>query len=458
MDSMDDETPNPPLGEDPLTAESGLPGATPPPSSEVPPQQQASPSTPPPSSDPTPSWVTYGSEPGPAPGGPFFWVPPTSVPVEPTTAHHAGRKLGVLIGLVALLAGGLGASLDAVLSATGSSPPSVATLPRTGSVGLSPSSDSVSAVASAVEPAVVDINTTVASEVGSGTETGAGTGMIVTRTGEILTNNHVVEQATSIKVTIQGHRGSYNASVIGVDPTQDVALVQLSSPPANLPYVSLGNSSTVKVGTPVVAMGNALGLGGRPSVTSGTVTAINRTITAGDPLSPSATETLHKLFETDAPIESGDSGGPLLNLRGQVIGMDTAAASSDSSTGSLGFAIPINEAHSIVLNMERGRSNSRIIIGETAFLGIVEGQPSFTSPTPAAGVFINGVISGSPAQTSGITGGDTITSINGTTTNSPSALQRIIRAHKPGDSISVNYVDSNGTSHSLSVTLGAIPL
>lgn len=449
-----DETPTPPFGTELAASE---PAASEP----APPASRA------PASEPAPPWSISAGASGPAPGGPFFWNPPSEPLDLPPAHHHGGRKLAVLIGLVALLAGGLGASLDAVLTTTSATPSPavpVATLPRSGTSGLTPSSNSVAAVASAVQPSVVDINTSVASQAGGGTETGAGTGMIVTRTGEVLTNNHVVEQATSIKVTISGHKGSYVGTVIGVDPTQDVALVQIVAPPKNLPFVSLGNSSTVKVGTPVVAMGNALGLGGKPSVSSGTITAVNRTITAGDALSPSATETLHKLFETDAPIESGDSGGPLLNLRGQVVGMDTAAASSDTTNGSLGFAIPINEARTIVRTMEKGKATSKIFIGETAFLGIYEGQSSnsspFTTPTPSttAGVFIDGVISGSPAQTAGIIGGDTITAINGAATNSPSALQDAIRVHKPGDSITVTYTDSSGTSRTVTVTLSGIPL
>ena len=450
MDHMD-ETPTPPFGADPVTPASANPE---PPPTEPTPTQPAAP------------WVPSGSYPGSAPGGPFFWTLPAP-PVEPSP-HHGSRKLAAVIALVALLAGGLGASLDAVLStpsATPSSAPSlpgsVAKLPSSSSDGLAPTASSVAAVASAVELAVVDINTTVASPAGGGTETGAGTGMIVTPSGEVLTNNHVVEQATSIKVTIAGHKGSYLGDIIGVDPTQDVALVQIVSPPKNLPYVRLGNSSSVKVGTQVVALGNALGLGGKPSVTSGTITAVSRTITASDELSPTATETLHNLFETDVshrarrlrraaaqPAWTGDRDGH----RRCVLRLDHRVARVRD---------PNQRGAFIVLDMEHEQTTSKIIIGETAFLGILEGNSTFgsnPSSSSTAGVSIDGVISGSPAQSAGLTGGDTITSVDGTATNTTSSLQSAIRAHKPGDSVTVTYTDSSGASHTITVTLGAIPL
>jgi S1-C subfamily serine protease len=461
-----EETPTSPLGEP-----AGGPSGEEPTEQLVPPAADETPvaGTPAPPAPPPPphSFSAWGGYPGSAPGGPPYWAPPA-----PPPPAHSGPRFGghflVLIALVALLAGGLGAALDAVFATNNSNPSSfgppnsVATLPGSQTAPLSANAKSVAAVADAVDPAIVDINTAVLSQVGIGSETGAGTGMIVTRSGEVLTNNHVVEDASSIKVTIERHSGQYDAEVIGVDPTQDVALIQIINPPSNLPYVHLGDSSTVKVGTSVVAIGNAMGLGGRPTVTSGTITAVNRTITAGDQLSPTATETLHNLFQTDAPIEAGDSGGPLLNLRGQVVAMDTAASSS--ANGSLGFAIPINFAHTIALAMEHGQASSRIVLGETAFLGVCEACatsyffPNSGAGTPANGVSIEGVISGSPAENAGLTGGDTITDVDGTPTNSYVQLQNAIRAHKPGNSVTVTYIDANGATHTVSVTLSGIPL
>ncbi|MGA8296846.1 MAG: trypsin-like peptidase domain-containing protein [Acidimicrobiales bacterium] len=415
---------------------------------------------------PPPSpWFAAGGTPLPPPPG--SWWTPGQVPSE-EAPRGSGRKIAVLVGIVALLAGGLGAGLDAAVNSSSHAPgPSgtVATLPRSDS-GIVPSSTRVSDVASAVDPAVVDIDTRVASAVGNATEAAAGTGMVISASGLVLTNNHVVESATNIKVTIQGHGGSYKAKVLGVDPTQDVALIKIENPPTHLSYVSTGNSGKVSVGTPVVAIGNALGLGGKPSVSSGTITSTNRTITAGDELTPSTPETLHHLFETDAPIQSGDSGGPLVTLQGQVIGMDTAAASSDSTTGSLGFAIPINEALQIAKSIEHHQSSSRITLGLTAFLGVTEqsggssggvfGQP--TGSTSSSGVFISDVITGSPAEAAGLQAGDSITSIDGTTTNSIQSLQSAIRSHKPGQSVTLTYKNQAGSSHTATVKLAGIPL
>lgn len=416
-----------------------------------------------PNMPPPPSpWFQSGGVAATPPGG--WWAQPGSLPPEPSR-KHSGRKLAAMVGAVALLAGGLGAALDAVVNVSPNTPGSqgpVTTLPKSSASSVVPTSSEVSSVASAIDPAVVDINTTVASEVGNGAEAAAGTGMILSRSGVVLTNNHVVESATSIKVSIQGHSGSYRARVLGVDPTQDVALIKIESPPSGLSFVSAGDSGAVTVGTSVVAIGNALGLGGKPSVSSGTITATNRTITAGDELTPSVPETLHHLFETDAPIQSGDSGGPLVNLRGQVVGMDTAAASSDSTTGSLGFAIPINEAMQIVNAIEAHHSSARVTLGLTAFLGITEQTESLplgnSGTTSSAGVFISNVIVGSPAQHAGLRAGDSITSIDGTTTNTIKALQSAIRSHRPGQSISITYTDQNGANHSANVRLSGIPL
>jgi S1-C subfamily serine protease len=423
----------------------------------------------PPQAPPPPSpWFAAGATPLPPPGG--WWVPPAGGDTTGSAGGRSGRKLAVLVGVVALLAGGLGAGLDAVVNSTSNAlnpSRSTTTLPRSNDSGVVPISTRVAQVASAVDPAVVDIDTTVASPVGNGTEAAAGTGMIISSSGLVLTNNHVVESATSIRVVISAHPGSYKAKVLGVDPTQDVALIKIESPPSGLAHVNFADSAKVTVGTSVVAIGNALGLGGKPSVSSGTITSTNRTITAGDELPTAGPETLHHLFETDAPIQSGDSGGPLVNLRGQVLGMDTAAASSDTTTGSLGFAIPINEARQIADAIQNHNSSSRITLGLTAFLGITE-QPGFSGgggffgansgSTSKAGVFISDVIAGSPAQAAGLVAGDSITSLDGTATNSIRTLQNAIRSHRPGQSVTVTYTDQAGASHTATVKLSGIPL
>jgi serine protease Do len=183
-----------------------------------------------------------------------------------------------------------------------------------------------------------------------------GTGMIITSTGEVITNNHVIADAKSISVKVPGHSGTYSASVVGTDPTDDVALLQLHGI-SNLPTVTFGNSSHVVVGERVLAIGNALGLGGSPTVTSGIVSALGRTVSASDPVT-GLHETLTNMIQTDAPINPGNSGGPLVNMKGHVIGMDTAAATSagpgNGSAQDIGFAIPVNRIEHLLPLLRKG--------------------------------------------------------------------------------------------------------
>ncbi len=408
--------------------------------------------------------------PGAGTGGWQWSPPPPPLVGDGARGTGGGRRLLVLVVVVALLAGILGAGLDAALR-SGSTPSdtSVAASPSTTSgIPLAGGQTSVAQVAAAVDPTVVDIATDVANDVATGAEQAEGTGMIITPTGEVLTNNHVVADATNIRVTVAGH-GTYKVKVLGVDVTQDVALLQLVGAPANLPYVRLGNSARVTVGTPVVAIGNALGLGGKPTVIGGTITAVGRTITANDAFSTSANETLHNLLQTDAPIVSGDSGGPLVNLQDQVIGMDTAAQSAEATGGTEGFAIPVNEAHNIALQIRRGKSSNRIQLGETAFLGVLTGEAPtyYTNPfgfptgatgaaAPPAGVYISAVYAATPALEAGLQAGDTITAVDGTATKTNPALLAAIESHQPGAQITVTYVDSSGTSHTVTVVLAGI--
>jgi S1-C subfamily serine protease len=369
----------------------------------------------------------------------------------------------------ALLAGGLGAGLGVAFSGGNSSTSSSTSVPVIPSpthstVASSGPTESTAAIAKAVQPAIVDINTDVASPASQGQEQAAGTGMIITSTGEVLTNNHVVADATKITVSIQGSSGTYGATVIGVDPTKDVALLQIEGYSGTLPTVRLGNSATAAVGDPVVAMGNALGLGQQPTTVTGIVSSLDRTITASDSSPTSVSETLHGLIETDAPIQPGDSGGPLINSQGQVIGMDTAAESaSGSGVGTtLGFAIPINEARSIVQQMERGQAGGGVILGETAFLGVFDGSSSSFGgfafgQQSVSGVPVSDVAIGSPAQAAGIVGGDTITAVDSVATPTIASLQKAIESKKPGDQVTVTYVDTSGASHTATVTLIGMP-
>ncbi len=409
------------------------------------------------------------------PGGPPGWTPGgwAPGPYEHPARPAARRRVVAVAAAAALLAGGVGAGLGVSLG-TGSSTSAPSDVPVIPSPGTSTQtaagpSEPTAAIAKAVTPAVVDITSEVASPASQGQSQAEGTGMIITASGEVLTNNHVVENATKITVHVQGHAGSYPATVIGVNPTKDVALVQIEGFSGRLPTVVLGNSSAVAVGNPVVAIGNALGFGQQPTTVTGIVSALGRTITASDQSILSTSETLHNLIETDAPIQPGDSGGPLVDSHGQVIGMDTAAVSSGPV---LGFAIPVNEARAIVQQIEKHQAVGGNILGENAFLGIFEGTSSFGnlggfgnfgglggsgSASAVSGVSVSDVAIGGPAQAAGIAAGDTITAVGSTPTPSIAALQKVISAHKPGDQVTVTFVDTTGTSHTATVTLAGIP-
>ncbi len=229
--------------------------------------------------------------------------------------------------------------------------------------------------------------------------TAAGTGLVLTSTGEVPTNNHVIEGATSIKVTDVGNGRTYRAMVVGYDRKDDIAVLQLQHA-SRLKTATLGTSSTIKTGDKVVGIGNAGGCGGRPSAAAGTVTALGQTITASDEVS-GTTEQLTGVIRTNANIKAGDSGGPLVNSHGQVIGIDTAASSKyqfqSGRTQTQSFAIAINKAVSIARQIESGRSSATVHLGATAFLG-VELSPAPRAACPAArpppGVTIAGVARG----------------------------------------------------------------
>ena len=266
-----------------------------------------------------------------------------------------------------------------------------------GSSGSS-GSKSTQQIANAVEQGVVDVTT----NLGYQNAAAAGTGMVLTSNGEILTNNHVVHGATTIKVTVVTTGKTFTAHVVGTDPTDDVAVIQAENA-SGLSTIPLGNSSSVQVGDAVVAIGNAGGTGGAPSVVTGSVTNLNQTITASDE-NGSNSEQLHGLIQVDAPIVAGDSGGPLASSSGKVIGMDTAASStqasfSDGSAGSQGYAIPINNALAIAKKIESGQASSTIHIGLPGFLGVEVADNSSSSSNNGFGGLGNS--GGTGSSTSG---------------------------------------------------------
>jgi S1-C subfamily serine protease len=320
---------------------------------------------------------------------------------------------------------------------------------------------SLAQVEAKVDPGLVDVVTTL--DYGDGEA--AGTGIVLTSSGEILTNNHVVEGATSIEVTDIGNGKTYTATVVGYDVTSDVAVIKLQGA-SGLQTASLGDSSTVAVGESVVAIGNAGGAGGTPSAAPGTVSGLNQAITASDE-STGSSEQLSKLVETDADIQPGDSGGPLVDASGQVVAMDTAASStfqfqfvgSQDGSGEEGYAIPINEALSLAKQIESGKSSSLVHIGSSAFLGVEVATTSayYGYGGAASGATVVGIVSGSPADAAGLASGVTITSVGGHTVTSPTSLQDIMDKLHPGQKVTVSWVDQYGNSDKATVKLATGP-
>ena len=357
---------------------------------------------------------------------------------------------------------------------------------NSGSSNSSGPSD-VNAIASKVDPGLVDINTTL----GYQQEQAAGTGIVLSSNGIILTNNHVIDGATSISVTDIGNHQTYTASVVGYDRTKDIAVLQLHNA-SGLQTATLGNSSNASVGEDVVGIGNAGGTGGTPSAVGGTVTALNQSITASDD-GDGTSEQLSGLIETNADIQPGDSGGSLVNTSGDIIGVDTAASAGTSfeyngqSSGTQGFAIPIDTALSIAKAIESGSASSTVHIGETAFLGVEinpQGDSSGDSSggdggfggfggffggnsgstgntgntgSSASGASVASTVTNGPAQEAGLSGGDVITSLGGKTISSANDLTNAMSQYHPGDKVSIGWTDSSGQTHTATVQLSSGP-
>lgn len=307
------------------------------------------------------------------------------------------------------------------------------------SSGSSGSSGSTTSATGAQEVGIVVIDTALQYQ----NAEAAGTGMVLSPNGEILTNNHVVDGATSIKVTVVTTGKTYTAKVVGTDPTDDVAVLQLSNA-SGLQTAKLA-SSAAKVGESVTGVGNAGGTGSLTAAT-GTVTALDQTITASDDNGGNA-EQLSGLIETNAPIQSGDSGGPLYGSSGTILGMDTAASSGGQTVG---YAIPIATAEKIAAQIESGVDNSTIHQGYPAFLGV-------SVQNGSDGAAIAGVLSGGPAADAGITAGDVVTAVGGTAVTSADGLSTALKSYSPGDRVTVTWVDTSGATHSATVTLAAGP-
>jgi S1-C subfamily serine protease len=411
--------------------------------------------------------VHQDDSPPPPPPPPDPPMPPDPPAPQAPRSGHSGRLTALLV-VIALAVGVVGGRFVAPRATSSNQTTSQpfntpATTPNslpsnngnsnngdgTGSSnnGSSNSSGNGSAntAAAKVAPAVVNINTVLASG------RAAGTGMIITSDGEALTNNHVIDGATQISVEL-ADGSTHSAAVLGYDVTDDVALIKIQGV-SGLPTISTADSTSLSVGTAVVALGNALGQGGAPSVVTGAVTKLHQTITASGPGGENP-ETLQDLIQTDAPIQAGDSGGPLANTDGKVVGMDAAASTNrgfgfqQSTGGSQGFAIPIEDALAIAHHIEGGDESATVHIGSRGIMGVAL-QPQDTGN----GAIVADTQAGSPAADAGISAGDTIVAIDGTSIGSAAELQSAMNSHHGGDRVKVTWVDSSGARHTKTLKL-----
>ncbi len=366
----------------------------------------------------------WSSAPPPTPG----WWPQTFYTYEPPPPRRTSRllMLGVAVVIFVFAAS---AAATAVIATHGFGSGSTA----------------------GVQAAVVDIDTSLSDGAAA-----AGTGIILTSAGVVLTNFHVVDGEQGISVRLTSTGATYPATEIGGDTNHDVAVLQIQGG-SGFATAPIGNSSNVHIGDSVTALGNAEGRGGSPAVANGQVTALQQTITASDETGDS-TETLNGMIQTNAPIQPGDSGGPLINGSGQVIGMDTAASGGrrGPQRGAVeSFAIPINTA----LNYAHQLLAHPTAPPAGALLGVCP-----TDSTSQAGALVtagcgtaNGVVSGSPAARAGLSAGDVITALGGNSVTSAASLALLLQGDHPGQSVTLVWIDAGGDRHQATVTLAAAP-
>jgi len=397
--------------------------------------------------------IPHPLPPPPPPQAPL----PPPLPLGPPAPLRRRQWLGVAV-VAALVGGAVGAGVTA-LADNGNGGNSVTIHESNSTPGAAVLSGNVTIpqLVKKVIPAVVSI------DVKSHDSEDEGTGMIITSSGEVVTNNHVIELYTdggetgTITVTEYGKKNSEPTTLIGYNAQQDVALLKINNPSPNLPTVTFGSSSKAVVGDSVVAIGNALGLAaGTPTVTQGIVSALGRSVSAGG--NGTATENLQNLIQTDAAINPGNSGGPLIDTAGQVIGMNTAVAGSSqdgTDAQNIGFAIPTDEVEALLPQLEKGgpASNEGGYLGVdiTTLTSALRQQYGFT---PTSGVVVLDVISGSPASKAGFVQGDVIVAVDGAAVSSAASLQSIIEKDNSGQSVQIAFYRGD-IKRTTTVTLGS---
>ncbi len=344
-------------------------------------------------------------------------------------------RIAAAVSVAALAGAGAGGGAVALAHHESKRPaPAVVAAPNVSNAAAA--SLSVGQIAKAATPAVVEIDATQAGNSSPFPQTGGGsaegTGFVYDTKGDIVTNDHVVAGASSLKVKF-ADGSTYKATVVGTDATTDLAVVHVDAPASKLVVLSLGDSSKVAVGDGVVAIGNPFGLDG--TVTSGIVSALNREI-----VSPNNAP-IEGAIQTDAAINHGNSGGPLLDMQGKVIGVTSQIQSDSGGNDGVGFAVPSNTVASIAAQLVSRGSAQHALLGVNV-------------QTALNGVAVADVSSGSAAASAGVKAGDVITAVDGTTVKSAETLRAVIDSHKPGDKITLT-ITRGGSSKTLSVTLGS---
>lgn len=363
-------------------------------------------------------------------------------PPQPPARRPRQQRVAALVLVLALSVGGgmLGGFIANSTSTNSSS--------NNGPLVTAPKIDqskigntSIAKAAAAIAPSVVTITNT--TEDGGDT----GTGIIVSSDGEIITNNHVVEGSTDLKVRLAGATDAVKATILSTDPGNDLALIKLVNA-SGLTAATFADPASIAVGDTVVAVGYALALDGGPSVTSGIVSALNRTLTDSD-------GALDGLVQTDAAISSGNSGGPLINLNGQVIGVNTAVynGGGQTSANNIGFAIGVAEVQRVVKILRADASGNKSNSARTqGYLGIALGDRT----DGGSGAVITEVQADSPADKAGLKVNDIVIAINGTTVTGQGSLIAVIRDASPGDKVTLT-IDRDGVKKTLNATLVARP-
>ena len=400
------------------------------------------------------AYLGAGAEPPPPPPPPPAGPPVAGLP-GPTAAPAPARSgpSFIVALLVASLIGGLvGAGLVALIDRNDDGKVSTAFTSNNSRIAKP---QDIQGILAKVQPGVVSIKTQAFQRGIFGNAIpaqGAGTGMIITSDGDVLTNAHVVKGATSIKVTLSNEKDPRDADLVGSDPTADVAVVRIRDA-KDLPTVKFGSSADLRVGDDVLAIGNALALPGGPSVTEGIVSAKDRSIGADD-------EELQGLIQTDAAINPGNSGGPLVNATGEVVGMNTAVIQStgEAMAQNIGFAIAIDNIKSLIQRLQKGGGG---VQASQAFLGVtsqtmteqIKERYGFSADS---GAIVVEVTPGSPAENGGLATGDVVTKFGGQDIKSADDLVAAVRAKKPGDKVEITYVRGRDTKKT-TVTIGSRP-